>query len=252
MFKKISREKILSIISIMSVLLLWQLITLFVEPLYLPSPIKVVVDSYKLYKDILISSILSSVFRAILGFIIGTVLGIIVAIIISWNKTLRALFDPIVELIRPIPVLALIPLFILWFGLGELGKILIVATGSFVTLVVSTSEAIRNVPPVYIQAAKTLGAGKKIIFKTVILRAITPDIVGGVRVAAAASFGQVAAAEFLGAKSGIGYIIIQARRFLYTHGVIFGIVLFSMLSWLADRLVKRIDLKINDWTQRNI
>jgi ABC-type nitrate/sulfonate/bicarbonate transport system permease component len=244
-------KKWLSVLSILIVVAVWQILSFFVPPLFLPGPITVVVESYNLYHNILWASISTTIFRVIAGFFLGSVIGIFIAILMSWNKDLLAFCEPIVEILRPVPVLALIPLFILWFGLGETGKILLIATGSFVILVVNTREAIRNVKPEYIQAARTLGASKKKqIFRTIILRAITPEIIGGIRVAAAASFGLAAAAEFLGAQQGIGYIIIQARRFLYTHGVIFGILLFSLLSWVADTIIRKIDARINRWTQR--
>lgn len=247
------KERLLRLVSIGLMLAVWQVISMLVPPLYLPGPYKVIVDSYALYKHILLPSIGSTLLRVVLGFMLGSVVGVITAIVMSWNRTVLALLEPIVEIIRPIPVLALIPLFILWFGLGETGKILIIATGSFVTLVVNTREAIRNVKPVYIEAAQTLGASTKgQIFRTVTLRAITPEIVAGFRVAAAASFGLAAAAEFLGAQQGVGYIIIQARRFLYTHGVIFGILIFSLFSWIADIAVRKIDSKVNRWTQRHL
>jgi ABC-type nitrate/sulfonate/bicarbonate transport system permease component len=246
------RTRLLNLASILAVLLLWQIISLFVPPLYLPGPVKVVVDSYALYKDILAESIIATLSRVIAGFFLGSLLGVVVATAMSWNKTILALLEPIVEVIRPVPVLALTPLFILWFGLGETGKVLLIATGAFVTLVVNTREAIRNVKPVYIEAAQTLGAStKRDIFRTVILRAITPEVVAGFRVAAASSFGLAAAAEFLGAQTGVGYIIIQARRFLYTHGVIFGILILSVFSMIADVLVRKLDRKVNNWTQRS-
>lgn len=247
----ISLRQILGFSSIISAGLLWYIVSMVVSPLFVPSPKEVFFGGYDLYKEILMTSILYTFYRVVMGFFIGSALGILVGVAISWNRFIQWILDPIIELIRPIPVIALIPLFILWIGLGETSRIVIIVFASFVVLVVNTSEAIKNVPILYINAARTLGAFTKArIFRTVILPAITPELMAGIRIAAAASFDLAAAAEFIGAQRGLGYIIICAKRFLFTNGIIFGIFLFTLLAWLTNIIIRYFDKRVNIWTER--
>ena len=244
-------EALVNIASVLMILGLWFGLSFLVDQLFLPSPKEIFVRSIDVYGDTILTDILTSLTRTIIGFLLGGSVGVLLGVTISWNKYLEWWFSPIVEVLRPVPVLALIPLFIVWFGIGELGKILLISFGVFVRMVVTTREAILNISSVYLDAAKTLGATKKgEIFRSVIFPAITPELIGGLRVAAAAAFGYCAAAEFLGAQRGLGYLIIRARRYLYTFGVMFGILAFGALSLLADRVIRYIDRNINEWAER--
>ena len=247
----VSLRRILGFSSVVTAILLWYVLSRSIPPIFVPSPKEVFVGSYELYKGVLGISILSTLLRVLVGFIIGSGLGILLAFAMAWNKFIQWVFDPIIEFIRPIPAVALIPLFILWLGLGEFPRVIIIVFAAFVVLVVSTFEAIKNVPVIYLNAARTLGADTKIkLFQTVIFPAVIPELIAGIRIAAAASFDLAAAAEFIGAQRGIGYIIINAERFLYTNGVIFGIFLFSSLAWVLNLAIRYFDRRINVWTER--
>jgi len=242
---------IIGVLSVLAFVGIWFVVSLFTRSVILPSPIDVFSRSISVFHDTLLSDIIHSLYRIFTGLILGSVVGIALGVAVSWNKFLGWWCDPLIELIRPVPVLALIPLFILWFGIGELGKISLIAFGAFVRQIVTTREAIKNVPVVYLRAAQTLGAVRKAtLFRTVIFPAITPELIGGIRVTVAAAFGYCAAAEFLGAQQGIGYMLIRARRYLYTFGVLFAIILLSTFSWIADRVVRLIDRRLNAWAER--
>ena len=120
----------------------------------------------------------------------------------------------------------------------------------FLTLVVTTTEAVKSVPPVYIHAARTLGASQATVYRTVILHAISPTVFGGIRLAAALSFTIAIAAEFMGAQTGIGYVIIVAQRTLATHAILYGIVLLAVTSFLTDRVIQRMGRYVLRWTER--
>src|SRR5690606_25006802 len=127
-------------------------------------------------------------------------------------RTVTAILDPFIEMLRPIPALALIPFFVLWFGLGDTGKILLIALGGAVVMVVTVYEALERVPRIYVDAARTLGVNTLGVYRTVLLPAILPTFWSGVRVSSALSFGLGIAAEFMGAQDGLGYLILLARR----------------------------------------
>ena len=135
-------------------------------------------------------------------------MGVTIGLMMSYSKIIDAILDPIVESIRPVPVIAMIPFLIMWFGIGEAGKIFLITLGVFAIIVVSTLEAVKNVPKIYVRAAKTLGASNNQIFRTIIIPGMIPGIIGPLRVATALSFTLVVAAEFMGAQQGLSLIHI--------------------------------------------
>jgi ABC-type nitrate/sulfonate/bicarbonate transport system permease component len=165
-------------------------------------------------------AILTTVVMTLSGFGIGVAFGTISGLAMAYNKTLRDFLGTIFDFTRPVPVFALIPLFILWFGIGRAPQIALIALGTSVVLGVTTLEAIRNVPTIYIRAALTLGAGRQRIYVTVIVPYIVPHLIGAIRVAAAASWGLDVAAEFMGSQAGLGYLIIMQQTYLRTAGII--------------------------------
>ena len=217
--------------------------------LYLPSPQEIVACFIEYLPDIP-KHIMSSMYRILLGFFIGSMIGLVMGLMIGWSKNIRNILEPLVEFIRPMPPLALIPLFILWFGIGNKSKIIVIAFGAWVVLVVNTIEAVRNVDPLYIDAAKSLGAGTWDILRTVLIPAITPDIIAGIRVVAANSFGMCVAAEFMGTEAGFGYLVIEGRRFIKTDLLLVGVLLITISSMLANTLIKLIEKRVTRWVPR--
>jgi ABC-type nitrate/sulfonate/bicarbonate transport system permease component len=160
------------------------------------------------------------------------------------------LLGTVFDFTRPVPVFALIPLFILWFGIGRAPQIALIALGTSVILGVTTLEAIRNVPVIYIRAALTLGADRQKIYLSVIVPYIIPHLIGAIRVAAAASWGLDVAAEFMGSQAGLGYLIILQQTYLRTAGIILLVIIYSILAVLMDLLIARLEVRITRWTGR--
>ena len=196
-------------------------------------------------------SILSSVMMTVLGFALGTALGIAIGVSMAYSRNTRELFGGILDFLRPVPALALIPLFILWFGIGKGPQIALIVFGTSVILGLTTIEAIRNVPPVYIRAALTMGASRWHIYRTVILPSITPHILGAVRVAGVASWGLDVAAEFIGAQTGLGYLIIIRQQYLDTPGIMLIVIIFSILAMGLDLIIRAVERPITKWTERS-
>ncbi|WP_010268206.1 ABC transporter permease [Paenibacillus senegalensis] len=244
--------KIISISSAVLFLALWIVLTLggFVNKLYLPGPDQIfgvfMEDYSKLFRHLGFT-----LGRQFAGFFLGSALGILVGLLIASNRYVQAFMDPIIEVLRPIPPLAIIPMLILWLGIGAFPQILLVTFGCFVIIVVNTVESVRNVPKIYINAARTLGAKWSYIYHTVVLPAIVPSLVGSVRVCAAASFGLVVAAEFMGAQEGIGYYMIIAQRYLRTDMIFVSIIIISALAWLTDQLIRKAEKRLTRWSERH-
>jgi len=246
--------KYLSVFSVVLYLLIWFGITEdglgIVPSIFFPSPTMVVQAAINL-STVLAVDILATLARLFVGLGAGTALGIGLGLLMSFSKKIYYFFDPLIESLRPVPVIAVIPFFLLWFGIGETGKILLVLLGVFAIVVVSTVEAVRNVPRIYTQAGVTLGASKRDIYRRIILPAIIPQLIGPLRVSLALSFTLVVAAEFMGAQAGLGYRILEARRLYNTDVILLGIVLFGILSGVLDRVLRRLMAYVTRWSERS-
>ena len=235
----------------LALITLWLIATTFelVKPLFLPPPEALWKAFLGMY-ELLPGAILTTVMMTLTGFGIGVAFGTISGLIMAYNKTIRDLLGTIFDFTRPVPVFALIPLFILWFGIGRAPQIALIALGTSVVLGVTTLEAIRNVPTIYVRAALTLGADRKMIYRTVIVPYIIPHLIGAIRVAAAASWGLDVAAEFMGSQAGLGYLIILQQTYLRTAGIIFLVIIYSILAVIMDFLIAKIEKRITRWTER--
>lgn len=222
-----------------------------VRPIKFPSP-RMVIDAAIRVSDLILLDVATTLGRLAFGLCAGTILGLGLGLAMSYNKKVQYFFDPLIESMRPVPVIAMIPFFLMWFGIDETGKLLLITLGVFAIVVVSTVEAVRNVPNIYILAAQTLGASKPQWFRTIIIPAIIPGLIGPLRVACALSFTLVVAAEFMGAQAGMGYRILEARRLFNTDVILLGVVLIGLLSAMVDSLIRRITAHITRWSERSM
>ena len=220
-----------------------------IKPIYLPAP-RDILDSFIAMKASLPGSILSSLRITLSGFAIGAVFGVGMGLLMAYSKTFMNIIGPFMEFTRPIPIFAMIPLFMIWFGLGLWPQILLVALGVSTVLGVQTYEAVRNIPSVYINASTNLGAKKSVMFRTVILPYIVPHLVGAIRVAAATSWGLDVAAEFMGVQSGLGYTMIVRQMYLDTPSIIAVVLIYSVLAIILDQIIRVIERRITRWTER--
>ncbi len=188
--------------------------------------------------------------RAVAGFAIGAAVGVLLPLAMGWQPYLSAALQPLVHLARPTPLVALIPLFLLWFGIGELAEILLVAVGSFFILVVVTLESIRNVPSIYVWAGAALGASRGVIYRRVVFPAVVPGIIGGLLVALTFAFPLTVAAEMMGAQRGLGYYLWQMVMHLQVARMIAVTVLLTALVVASDQAVRAMDRRLTAWSER--
>lgn len=220
-----------------------------VGSLYIPSPTEVW-NSFKGMESDLGSAIQSSVTMVLIGFGLGTSIGVLMGLAMAYSRATRQLFGGVFDFLRPVPVFALIPLFVLWFGVGKAPQIALIALGCSIILGVTTIEAVHNVHGVYIRAALTLGASRRHIYRTVILPEIFPHLLGAIRVAAAASWGLDVAAEFIGSQNGLGYMMTVREQYLDTAGIIVIVLIYSFLALGLDILIRRVEKPLTKWTDR--
>ena len=236
--------------SILGFFLIWEIVALIgvFSPVLLPSPIDVLRAAKEmLVNGILLPNIVASLLRVFVGFISAALVAVPLGIICGWYRTLLDIVDPIVELFRPIPVLALLPLAILWFGIGESSKIVLVAYGSFFPIFINTLAGVRFVDPIYIQAAESLGATKPQIFYRVILMAALPNIFTGLRLGIGFSFLTIVAAEMIASERGLGYLIVDTQLTFQTDRTMVATLMFGLLGFLTSALLLKLEQRLLRW-----
>lgn len=176
-----------------------------------------------------------SLYRVFAGFLLGTIAGTIIGILAGWSIVFGAIVRPIIELLRPIPPLAWIPLAIIWFGLGEPSKFFIIFLGAFFPVATSAYQGVRSIDPVLIKAARTFGLKGWRLLVELVLPMSAPDLATGIRIGWGLSFGVLVAAELIAADKGLGYMIMNERNSGGSVSVIVvGILLIGFLNLLTD------------------
>jgi taurine transport system permease protein len=253
---KIRRSHVLTVVTRLCVLsaliALWYLVTPRPLPeLIFPSPSSVVQAATSLGPD-LITHAAVTLGRVTLGWAIGACLGILMGLVLYASPIVRLILHPLIEGIRPLPPIALIPFFIIWFGLSLAGQLILIALGSFMVLTVNTFTAARLVPTAYLRAATALVAPRRKIHRTILLPAILPSLIGGLRIAAALAFGLGIAGEFMGAQSGLGFLMMVARRTLNTNTILLGVIIVGIESYTFDAVLRAVGRYLTRWTESSL
>ncbi len=226
------------------------------NPIWLPSPEKVVERFFEIsregYQNFSLWEHLGwSLIRVIVGFILGALVGIPLGYAMGLSGWFRGWFDPIVEFMRPVPPLALIPLVIIWFGIWETGKIVLLFLAALWIMTIAARAGVSGVNISKIHAAYSLGASKAQIMRYVIVPNSLPEIFTGARVAMGVCWGTVVAAELVAAQKGAGMMIIAASKFQLTDIVILGIVLIGIIGYGIDILMRKAENFLVPWKGRS-
>jgi sulfonate transport system permease protein len=214
----------------------------------LPEPLAVVKAAWTLVQSgEMWTNVKVSAGRALAGFAVGGSIGFTLGLATGLFKPAEVLLDSTVQMIRNIPALAMIPLLILWFGIGEEAKLVLVALGVFFPIYVNTYHGIRSVDRDLIEMAKSYGLSGAALYRHVILPGALPSILVGVRFAFGLTWVMLIVAETISAQSGIGYMTMNAREFLQTDVVLVGILLYALLGKLADVAARAIERATLRW-----
>lgn len=228
----------------------WQM-----EPIWLPAPEAVVgrlveISQEGYQNSTLFQHVGWSLFRVIAGFALGCVIGIPLGYAMGVNGWFRGWFDPIVEFMRPVPPLALIPLVIIWAGIGELGKIVLLFLAALWIMAIAARAGVSGVAISKVHAAYSLGATKYQVMRRVIVPNSLPELFTGARVAMGVCWGTVVAAELVAAERGAGMMIMVASRFQLTDIVIMGIILIGIIGFGIDILMRMTERWLIPWKGR--
>jgi ABC-type nitrate/sulfonate/bicarbonate transport system permease component len=215
-----------------------------------PPPPKVVIALWSSIVDgSLFTNIGWSLFRVVIGFAIGVVLAVLMGCTAGWFRYAGYVLNPIIESIRPIPALAYIPLIIVWVGIDEPARILIIVLAVFKPTVVNTRQGMQEVPKIYVEAAESLGASRMTTFWRVGFPNAIPYIVSGMRNGLAAGFLALVAAELIASSNGLGFLISNAGQNLQIDVVLMGIVVIGVVATLLDALAVRAQAYLTRWSE---
>jgi NitT/TauT family transport system permease protein len=200
-----------------------------------------------LFSGELLHDAYSSLYRVIVGFIIGAALALPVGLLMGASNRIYQLLNPLMQILRPIPPIAYIPLAILWFGLGNPPSFFLIAIGAFFPVLMNTIAGVRQVDGIYLRAARNLGVNQWTMFSRIILPAATPYILAGVRIGIGTAFIVVIVSEMIAVNDGLGFRILEAREFMWSDKIIAGMITIGMLGLLIDTAVSRLNNHLLRW-----
>jgi taurine transport system permease protein len=236
---------VVAALTIAGLLLAWWLATrlALVSPVFLPSPGAVVTKAARLVSEGYVDSTLGEHLRASLGrilaaFLLAVGIGVPMGLAMGLSPIGRGLFDPITEFIRPIPPLAYLPLVVIWCGIGETAKVLVILIAMLAPVAIATASGVRGVARHRVDAARSLGASPAQVVRLVVLPSALPDILVGIRIALGAGCSTLVAAELVAATRGLGFMIQSAASFLQTEIVLVGIFAIAALAFALEGLIR--------------
>jgi ABC-type nitrate/sulfonate/bicarbonate transport system permease component len=234
------RGVLLATASLVLAFLIWQLLSTFIfNPFLIPPPLEVIrtaipmMMSGEIFADVSIS-----MSRILVGFFSGSLIGVIFGVLLGRIRILHDLLDPIMELLRYLSPTAMIPIAVIWFGIGELSKYFLIFWGTFFIVLINTTAGVWRAPIARQRAAECLGANRLQIFLMVVIPSAVPYIVTGMRVAMASSFMSIIPAEILAADSGIGYLLQKSSMLLQTNRIFVALLTICILGFAVDRMFR--------------
>jgi taurine transport system permease protein len=244
----------ISVITLGCLLFLWWAVTTaeLIQPLFLPSPQAVLakfwVISTKGFMDsTLWQHLASSLLRVFAALLAGVLMAVPTGLAIGLSRVARGILDPLIELYRPVPPLAYLPLIVIWFGIGELSKVLLIFLAIFAPIAIATAGGVRRVSQNRVRAAQSLGATRAQLIRYVILPSAVPDILTGVRIGLGTGWSTLVAAELVAATSGLGFMVQSAAQFLVTDVVILGIVVIALIALSLEISLRQLAKRLAPW-----
>ncbi|WP_430647489.1 ABC transporter permease subunit [Bradyrhizobium rifense] len=220
----------------------------WLSPQVLPAPSKVIRTAFKLATTgTLLNDLGVSLLRAAAGFAIGSVVGAVLGTLVGFSRIAEAAIDRSVQMIRAVPFLAVLPLVIVWLGVGETQKIFLVALGVTLPIYINTVLGIRQVDPKLLELGRVQGLSSIELIRRIILPGALPSILTGVRYALATAWLALVVAETIGAQSGIGFLAMDAREFLRTDVIVLTIVIYALIGVAADSIARFLERRLLAW-----
>ena len=245
--------KLLSGISFLVLITLWCVLTYggFVQPLFVPSPTAVFLKIIDGIKDgSLLRNCWASTRRVMIGWFFSAVIALPCGMLMARSKRFTAVLQPVIEFVRYLPVVALVPLTILYLGIGETQKYTVIWLGTFFQLVLMVCDTVSSVDKNMLNAARTLGADRWQLYKEVIFPASLPGLLDDFRLTIGWAWTYLVVAEMVAASEGLGYIILKSQRFLATDVIFMGLILIGLIGLLTDFLLRLLSKILVPWYKR--
>lgn len=238
----VARKALMAVISLSAFVALWQLADMyFFNPRLVPSPATTFVSAWQMLRTgDLEANVGISLWRILVGYAGGCVLGIVFGGLIGRIAIVRDLTDPLLEMVRPVSPVAIVPLAMLWFGIGETSKYVVIGYATVIVVLLNTAAGVSRTPRTRIRAALSLGASELQVFLKVVLPSAIPYVLTGMRVALGFAFMGVVAAELIGAHRGIGFLIMNSQMLMQTDQLFVGLLALSVVGATTDRVFRYI------------
>lgn len=237
------------IVSLTLLILIWEIVVLTgrYESSLLPSPFEVLKGIGEVINDgTLANDFQVSLFRFIVGYLAASVSGILLGLILGYYGKVWAFIDPVVQVLRPVSPIAWFPFIVLWFGIGDLPAIVIIFIAAFYPVLLSTISGVRKVDPIYLKVAQNFGIKQPHLLTKIIFPAAFPLITNGLYMALGSAWVFLVAGEMVGAQSGLGYLIIDARNSIRSDLVLAGIICIGVTGLLLDKTIRLLE----NWVQK--
>jgi taurine transport system permease protein len=247
-------EPLLTALTLASIFLAWYAIARFrlVPELFVPHPASVweafwdiATEGYR--GNTLARHVADSLYRVVAGFLLAVVTAVPLGLAIGYSTRVQAVFDPLIEFYRPLPPLAYYTLLVIWLGIENASKIALLYLAAFPPLSVSAMAGVRGVSPERIQGAQSLGASRWQVFRHVIFPSCLPDIFTGMRVSIAFTYTTLVAAEMVAATSGVGWMVLDASKFLRSDVIFVGNIVMGLTGIALDRLIRLAEARVVPW-----
>ncbi|TXU81241.1 taurine ABC transporter permease TauC [Klebsiella aerogenes] len=251
----LSRQLTLSVATLAVLLAIWWAVTALqlISPLFLPSPWQVlqklltIAGPQGFMDATLWQHLAASLTRIAIALVLAAIVGVPVGIAMGLSPTVRGILDPLIELYRPVPPLAWLPLVIIWFGIGETPKILLIYLAIFAPVVMSTLAGVKSVQQVRVRAAQSLGASRAQVLWLVILPGALPEILTGLRIGLGVGWATLVAAELIAATRGLGFMVQSAGEFLATDVVLAGIAVIAIIAFVLELGLRALQRRLTPW-----
>ena len=252
--RTIPSNVIISALTLLAILLVWWGVTAMqlISPLFLPAPQQVLkqllsISTQGFMDATLGQHLAASLGRILVALLAAVVIGVPVGIAMGLNPTVRGILDPIIEIYRPVPPLAYLPLMVIWFGIGETSKILLIYLAIFAPVTLAAAAGVRSVEQVRVRAAQALGANRWQVLWYVVLPNALPEILTGLRIGLGVGWSTLVAAELIAATRGLGFMIQSAGEFLATDVVIAGISVIALIAFVLELGLRALQRRLTPW-----
>lgn len=250
-----SHRLTLSLMTLLAVLALWWLVTALqlIAPLFLPPPQQVLrqlltIASAQGFMDATLwQHLAASLGRILLALLVAVAIGVPTGIAMGLSKTAHGILDPLIELYRPVPPLAYLPLMVIWFGIGETSKILLIYLAIFAPVTLSMLQGVKSAQQVRLRAAQSLGASRWQLLRFVILPGALPEILTGIRIGLGVGWSTLVAAELIAATRGLGFMVQSAGEFLATDVVLAGILVIALIAFGLELGLRTLQRRLTPW-----